>query len=299
MINLRQVRNQVTKKQRELKVLLMEPANIPKKVLVNLTDDWLDKGWQANWIINHQYKFIYCPILKVGTNSMAKMMLLLSDCQQKEKIIAEGDKTIRTYVDSHLKLSNYRYEEAQQFINDPDYFKFVIVRNPWSRLVSAYLDKFVLDPKGAISSTKKIENFTYKQSNSSVDRQKSVNFRQFLEYIAAKEATRLNAHWRPQHLFLEGVEFDFIAKIESLSEDFLTIKEKLNLDVELPYSSARKANYIDEEDRDNLVSYAESYANELRTMKKLPQYKKFYTPELVELVREKYRQDIEMFGYDF
>ena len=297
MLTLRQVKNQVTKKQRELKILLMEPATIPRKLMVNLTDDWQDKGWQSNWIINHKYKFIYCPILKVATTSMATTMLLLSDCRYKEEIIEAGDKTIRSYVFSHLKLSNYRYQEARQFIDDPSYFKFTIVRNPWSRLVSAYLDKFVIHKKTAISSTKLIEDAVYEKAGIPVDRQKSVNFRQFVEYIMAKDENKLNAHWKPQNLFFEGVNFDFIGKLESLREDFAIVKDKLNLDIELPYSSARKANYSQTEiDR---TCYAEYYPQELQQLAKLPKYKQFYNPELIALTSEKYRQDIEQFGYEF
>lgn len=62
MLKLRQVKNQVSKKQREVKILLMKPESLPQKLLVNLTNDWKGKGWQGNWIINHEYKFIYCPI---------------------------------------------------------------------------------------------------------------------------------------------------------------------------------------------------------------------------------------------
>jgi hypothetical protein len=45
--------------------------------------------------------------------------------------------------------------------------------------------------------------------------------------------------------------------------------------------------------------WADLYPAELRGCATLPPYQKFYTPDLVEIVRQRYQTDIELFGYEF
>ncbi|MBZ2190368.1 sulfotransferase family protein [Alcanivorax sp. JB21] len=98
-------------------------------------------------------------------------------------------------------------KEVEQFA---DLFRFTVVRNPYSRVLSAYLDKMARFPE---------RNTSY------------ATFDAFVERLSQDPAYLLsNAHWAPQTaLMLIPVEdFDFIGKVESLDQDLATITAKIH-----------------------------------------------------------------------
>jgi len=138
----------------------------------------------------------------------------------------------------------------------PSLFKFTVVRNPYTRTLSAYLDK--------------IERRALRAGKES-------SFRDFL--LQAKSQRRFlfsNAHWAPQSsLMLIPVEqFDFIGKVESLSDDLAEITRRIRPELEQTLSSFKK--------------------NATGAGDKLRQY---YDDELIALVQDLYRDDFTTFNY--
>jgi hypothetical protein len=246
---------------------------------------------EGRFIINHEFRYIYCPIPKNASSSLKALCLLLEKEHDYEKVLQPN--WLHSYANQHLTLSRYSRAEAQAFLNDPRYFKFCIVRNPWSRLVSAYLDKFLQTPTLPWIA-KEIDNI-YRYNGREPNCQKSISFRQFVEYLAAAHGQAPNIHWRPQYHFLGAVQFHFMARFETLAEDFQVIKQVAKLPVDLPWrnQTAHKQAFAQAQD------WADLYPAELRGCATLPPYQKFYTPDLVEIVRQRYQTDIELFGYEF
>jgi hypothetical protein len=133
-------------------------------------------------------------------------------------------------------------------------FKFVIVRNPFTRTLSAYLEK--------------IERRAERKG-------KQTTFRQFLEEVRDGALYR-NAHWAPQSdlLLIPLEQFDFIGKVESLEQDLAAIKHRIRPDEVLPVTSAR--------------SHATGASEKLA---------RYYEPDLIDMVRQIYQRDFELFGY--
>ncbi len=101
----------------------------------------------------------------------------------------------------------------------PSLFKFTVVRNPYTRTLSAYLDK--------------IERRAIRDGKES-------SFAGFLRQ--AKQHPRFlysNAHWAPQSslMLIPINEFDLIGKVESLDSDLALIKHRLRPDMEQPVTS--------------------------------------------------------------
>ncbi len=92
-------------------------------------------------------------------------------------------------------------------------FRFTVVRNPYSRILSAYLDK--------------IERRARKNNRES-------SFRDFLQALKSSRFMHGNAHWAPQHsLMLIPIDsFDLIGKVESLDRDLAEVKRRLRPDIE-------------------------------------------------------------------
>lgn len=99
-------------------------------------------------------------------------------------------------------------------------FKFTMVRNPYTRTLSAYLDK--------------VERRALRHNRES-------SYGEFLRALKKGRYLYSNAHWAPQvALMLIPVEqLDFIGKTESLERDLAEIKRRIRPELEQPVTSFR------------------------------------------------------------
>lgn len=143
---------------------------------------------------------------------------------------------------SFIKLSDESYV---------GYHKFAFVRNPWDRLVSCYSDKVV---------GKKMFRRCWGK-----------DFSYFVDYVSEFDLQYADRHFRLQSTLIPD-NVDFIGKFESLSADFQTIVDNLNLPVE-------KMGHRNKSTRKD--------------------YKDYYDKELRQKVAILYQKDIERFNYTF
>ena len=147
-----------------------------------------------------------------------------------------------------------------------DSFKFVFVRNPYSRLLSAYLDKVIRRQYFSADGKYPTTHFSQKST--------PPTFTEFCNYLADGGLYQ-NAHWAPQNhlLLLPLEEFDFIGKFENLDADIKYLMRQLGGD----QPSIQRA------------GPPSTSADQL-----LAQY---YSPDLYEFVSELYKEDFNLFGY--
>ena len=171
------------------------------------------------------------------------------------------------------------YDEGVGFHRKPisaqeinSYFIFTFVRNPFSRLVSCFQNKFSYRDDGksfiAIKAMLKAEDFP----------SQARSFEDFVYQVSAIPGEDANGHFRPQHLPLDffiklGGQFSFIGHYERLSEEFEEIRQKYGL--------------LSLEKRNTSTSKA-SHKN----------WRDYYTPEIAKIVYEYYIQDFKQFGYE-
>ena len=120
------------------------------------------------------------------------------------------------------------------------YFKFTVVRNPWSRAFSWY--------KNVVRD--EIHLKTYGIDN-------DISLRDFLVLFAGKGMLRPQLHWIKS--FDDSIPLDYIGRFENLSEDVHEIFRHLNLkDVSLPHKVKGKSEdyrrYYDEEANDIILN---------------------------------------------
>jgi hypothetical protein len=143
-------------------------------------------------------------------------------------------------------------------------FSFGIVRNPWDWQVSLYRFAFesVLDlpPLAAYARRLGPMRKTYSR------------FESFADYIRWRCTE--DVHLQKEFLFSEGGEqlVDFVGRFERLNDDFAMICDRIGIPATLP---------------------------KLNESSKESSYQDYYTPETIELVRQVFAPDIELFGYEF
>ncbi|MDX1804930.1 MAG: sulfotransferase family 2 domain-containing protein [Alcanivorax sp.] len=147
-----------------------------------------------------------------------------------------------------------------------DYYLFSFVRNPFERIVSAYVNKFQdqekIDSRG----------FEFRKYVWGIfDRHDS--FRVFVEKVSVIPDVISDRHFVSQtYLFdqLSGRSPDWVGRMERMNDDYGRIKEKFAL-AEMPHFN-RSAKY---------------------------DYRSYYKDrEVIDMVRKRYRDDVERFGYD-
>ncbi|ESO91270.1 hypothetical protein LOTGIDRAFT_66253, partial [Lottia gigantea] len=199
-------------------------------------------------LYNDQYKVLYCQIPKVATTNWRRVFLILSGKMNTTDPNKLSSVQVHDSLDDHLNyLSDLDPQEIQFRLKN--YLKFMVVREPFERLLSAYRNKL-----GAGSSKNYyfhtrygkgiIKKFRKNPNKKSLENGHDVSFREFIEYIIDPERKdRLNPHWATYHeLCLPCiVNYNYILRYESLTEDSDKIIEKLGASDILKFPSRSTA----------------------------------------------------------
>jgi len=105
-----------------------------------------------------------------------------------------------------------------------DIFKFCFVRNPYTRLLSCYLDKI------------KRNKFQIGKKEG-----KEIGFEEFVDHVCSQEINDMDQHWRTQYYqtFQKNILYDFIGRFENFEKDFKKILDALNIDIPKFYATER------------------------------------------------------------
>lgn len=258
---------------------------------------------ENTYLVDRSRSLIYIPIPKVASTSLK--IWFLSTAPDLGAHPDPGNWKVNAWLGN--EGNRYLLKDLAP-LRDPGAFRFAFVRNPWSRLVSSYLNRIV--GRGAeyrnvmkrlyrgewYQLPKRIRYYARKREHGvGWPESAEVTFREFvMREVAVMPAMEMDPHWRPQHAFLGGHEPDFIGRFERLGEDLEALGRKLGASWPLP--ELNRSRYVESRDGACLADCAQS---ELRAMPGVPHYRQFYTPDLVETVARVYREDLERFGYDF
>ncbi|XP_053406278.1 carbohydrate sulfotransferase 10-like [Mercenaria mercenaria] len=169
-------------------------------------------------------KINYCETPKVGCTFWKSILRFIARDYPKGRQPRKPTDIDRWYVHfgnwDHIKKYSDLNEalESGHLLNG---YNFMFAREPYSRLWSAYLDKFYL-PDFWATMSKKIRP---------VDKSKcahDVTFKEFLSFIV-KDSIHLDRHWTPLHRLCSPchVNYDAIGKMETFNDDSKFILERL------------------------------------------------------------------------
>ncbi|XP_072302824.1 carbohydrate sulfotransferase 10 isoform X2 [Eucyclogobius newberryi] len=113
-------------------------------VLRNLTHNPVSKFVLDRIFVSDAHKLLFCQTPKVGNTQWKKVFIVLNGAFPSVEEIPEN--IVHNHEKNGLpRLSSYSPPEITHRLGS--YFKFLIVRDPFERLISAFKDKFVLNPR--------------------------------------------------------------------------------------------------------------------------------------------------------
>nr|XP_053643002.1 carbohydrate sulfotransferase 11-like [Cherax quadricarinatus] len=164
-------------------------------------------------------KAIYCFIPKVACTSWKRVWMKLTGIVPLDKdlstierrFIHTGLPLLKSNMESELKLKTYK--------------KFIFVRHPFDRVLSAFKDKLEsFDKSSTYDFHKEIGMKIQQKYREKTNGGHNVTFTEFIRYITESgplSYEQRNEHWLSMHEICNpcAVQYDFIGKFETLKED--------------------------------------------------------------------------------
>lgn len=226
-------------------------------------------------IISHSRKFVFVHIPKNAGCSFENALIphldesdLITDQMNYGK--CEELKPSFCKIPHHASLREIQDQSGEGF---EKYFKFAVVRNPWDRMVSLFhFYKQLTEPGGQL----------HGQKRAALAQDRLGGFREWvcsddlvpnLNLTAESQnahKSRLQSDWVVDESGKVGV--DFVAKFESLHDDFDTICNQVGIhDEKLPWKNASKHS----------------------------DYKTYFDDETIEVVSRIFDEDLKRFDYQW
>lgn len=114
----------------------------------------------------------------------------------------------------------------KEVLESDGFFRFAIVRNPYSRVVSAWKNKVVPCEPGAERLYLEI-----KGRLPDMHAKELITFDEFVNYLGKIDLSASDPHWRRQadHLFLDALSFSHVGKVEDMSATMNRFQQHLGL----------------------------------------------------------------------
>jgi hypothetical protein len=220
---------------------------------------FIDNGFH----VSTGHKYLYCDIPKAGCTTIKKTLI-----ESVEKVAVD--------FNVHDRKRNPLLRPSQAFASLDElegFFKFLFVRNPFTRVLSGYLDKIKgnkIEKRGIVRMLgMDYDNFA------AVD----VSFIQFLGAIASADLRLVDTHFKPQTLLscYYDIAYDFVGKFEEFDSDLVAVLERIS-------GEAVSRNAI------RSIRHHKTDASKLCAQ--------YYDNEAEQLVKDIYGEDFRLFGYE-
>lgn len=214
--------------------------------------------------ISLRNKYLYVETAKVACSTLKRILI---DAEYEGKVAITKPEYVH-YREFSPLLNARQVGDFKAFLERKDIFKFCFVRNPYTRLLSCYLDKI---------KRREAQNHPLMiQLGYGPFSEKVLSFEEFVHAVAAQPIRYMDAHWRTQYYgtFQDGIDYDFIGKFENFEADLIFAIGQTSVDLAAYY--AKQA----------------GHATKANTL-----IQQYYTPELKTAVYEKFKIDFEYFGY--
>ena len=183
-------------------------------------------------------------------------------------------------------------------------YTFVILRCPYARLASGYLDKIVAGkpPSNKLHSPvyrrlpsrwKRIRKVHHAFSKKVVD---AFSFSDFIQFLRTDRVRRADQHWRPQVDFLVYQNYDDWFCVEEFSTVVTTLKKKIGLDViDARALTTHGTDALTEIHDEQFSTMPASAVRAMKARGECPSKRSLYSDEQVATVREIFSEDLAIY----
>lgn len=207
-------------------------------------------------IVDDRHGVIYCYVPKVACTNWKRVMMVLSGslsdrgAPYRDPLAIPRERVHN--ASAHLTFNKFwrRYGKFSRHLMKAKlkkYTKFLFVREPFVRLISAFRSKFELENeefyrKFAVPMLRLYANRTSPPASASQAFRAGlkVSFANFIQYLLDPLTERLapfNEHWRQVYRLCHPcqIDYDFVGKLETLDEDAAQLLRLLKVDTRLHF----------------------------------------------------------------
>lgn len=220
-------------------------------------------------IISDKYKYIFIGIPKTATASIRTVLCAMESRYDTLFYLPPGHKDTINHATA-LQIMSLNKEIWSKF------FKFAFVRNPWDRVVSWYMyrrNKNTTPTKG------EFEKWLLQDYDKCVEHEANALL---LYKEAKKKVVPLNAikNYKINYMLpcLDWITddqgkimVDYVGKFERLAKDWKVVCGRIGINAQLPMTNVTNTTH----------------------------YSMFYTKETERIIADRFKKDIEAFGYKF
>jgi Sulfotransferase family len=230
-----------------------------------------------NYILKHRQKS--------GSSTLRKMFLEIHGEELNVELSHYNHSQTEFIVPENLDLTKVR--------------KLLVVRNPYSRIVSAFIDKYINDDKSCVSIKQ-----VFLEKGIILHRDDFISFVRKIRLLRDEGVLDMtDMHIRRQSFDLQFDEMTFVVRLEKLREgvvDFYSMFFKEHPDGAVLIE--RVCNFFNNNPYENFTNYSKmDYKNMSSFLFEKngpwPHFTRMYDRECEEIVRDVYEEDFELFSY--
>jgi Sulfotransferase family/Methyltransferase domain len=230
--------------------------------------------WHRLWYstyVNVDRRYMYFAVPKAGATAMKTLLHRIENLPPLTYFT--GPRQVKRYMFIHDRrqfklpsLIDFDDEMQEKILTSPEFFRFAIVRNPYSRLQSAWRDKVRACAPGY--------EYLYYDIKGKLpdgnDPRSIISFREFVQALRGQDLEVADAHWRLQEvlLFYRAINFSLIGHLECPSKAVASFLQKIGEKRPQDFAVMNESGISDE-----------------------------YDDELADLVYGLYKRDFDTFGY--
>ena len=212
-------------------------------------------------------------------------------CSTMRLSIAIENGCIKSIEDGHwIHANNQTFNPSLSEAINADY-TFVIMRCPYRRLASVYLDKFV---------SKEPDSWQYRDTLKRKIQLDDLTFRDFVKSLTVASTLHSNIHWRKQVDFLLYEEYTDYFCLENLTHAESILQEKISFEMHdaraLTNHGTGQYEVIEDPTMPDTAAFDIAIA---KREGKCPSYLSLYDNEIQSIADKIYRPDIEFFKNKF
>ena len=186
-------------------------------------------------IVNHKHRVLYCQVPKVASTNWLRVFILLSGKVQASSLMSLKAFDVHGQYDHHLTyLSDLTTSEVRHVLRN--YFKFIVVREPFERLLSAYRNKMEAQTNSSRFFHNRfgreiIKTYRDNPSEQSLEKGNDVTFLEFVKYVVDFDGLELNEHWAQFYNLCMPcvVNYNFVSKYHRIQQDSKKILQTINV----------------------------------------------------------------------